>query len=105
MKPSQRCCHKIPDVSLTAYLLRAVTALAIMSACAYFMVKYFRKHNINLNGTNEAEVLTSLRLTGRDIFFVVRCGPDVIAFTVGQGGTCLLGRWNYDEWREAKHNS
>ncbi|MBQ7220078.1 MAG: hypothetical protein IJS28_03765 [Synergistaceae bacterium] len=74
-----------------------------MSACAYFLVRYAKKNRITLNGTNEAEILTSLRLTGRDIFFVVRCGPDVIAFTVGAQGTCLLGRWSYDDWLKSKH--
>ncbi|MBQ9433477.1 MAG: hypothetical protein IJU26_04590 [Synergistaceae bacterium] len=73
-----------------------------MSACAYVLVRYFRKNSTTLNGTREAEILTSLRLTGRDIFFVVRCGPDVIAFTVGNAGTCLLGRWTYDEWQNSK---
>ena len=86
-------------------MLRAVTALIAMSACAYFLVKYVKKHNITMNGTRGAEILTSLRLTGRDIFFVVKCGPDVMAFTVGPHGTCLLGRWSYDEWREANDDS
>lgn len=73
-----------------------------MSACAYILVRYFKKNNSTLSGTREAEIITSLRLTGRDIFFVVRCGPDVIAFTVGNNGTCLLGRWSCDEWQKSK---
>ena len=73
-----------------------------MSACAYILVRYFKKSTTALNGTREAEIITSLRLTGRDIFFVVRCGPDVIAFTVGNNGTCLLGRWSCDEWQKSK---
>ena len=92
-------------MSLAAYLLRAVTALIVMSACGYVMVKYFRKNNITLNGTHEAEIIASLRLTGRDIFFAVKCGPDVIAFTVGPQGTCLLGRWSCDEWVKSKHEA
>ena len=73
-----------------------------MSACAYILVRYFKKSTTALNGTREAEIITSLRLTGRDIFFVVRCGPDVIAFTVGNNGTYLLGRWSCDEWQKSK---
>ena len=92
------------DVSLAAYVLRAATALIVMSVCAFFLVRYAKKNNITLNGTRDAEILTSLRLTGRDVFFVVRCGPEVIAFTVGPGGACVMGRWNYDEWLEAKHS-
>ena len=73
-----------------------------MLACACILVRYFKKNNSTLSGTREAEIITSLRLTGRDIFFVVRCGPDVIAFTVGNAGTCLLGRWSCDEWQKSK---
>ena len=80
-------------MSLAAYVMRAAAVLIAMSACAYVMVRYF---------TQEAEILTSLRLTGRDIFFVVRCGPDVIAFTLGPGGACLMGRWSYEDWCKAK---
>ena len=86
-------------------MLKAVTALIVMSACAYFLVKYAKKYNPQLNGTRGTEILSSLRLTGRDIFFVVRCGPEVIAFTVGQSGTCIMGRWSYEEWLEASNHS
>ena len=86
-------------------MLKAVTALVIMSACAYILVRYLKKKNITMNGTRGAEIVASLRLTVRDVFFVVRCGPDVLAFTVGPQGTCLLGRWSYDEWREANDDS
>ena len=86
-------------------MLRAVTALIVMSACAYFLVRYVKKNNVALNGTRDAEILTSLRLTVRDVFFVVRCGPDVLAFTVGPQGSCLMGRWSYDEWLEASRSS
>lgn len=89
-------------MSLAAYVMRAAAVLIAMSACSYFLVRYFKKNNITLNGTREAEILTSLRLTGRDIFFVVRCGPDVIAFTLGPGGACLMGRWSYEDWCRSK---
>ena len=47
------------------------------------------------------KLLTSLPL-GKDVFFVVRCGPDVLAFTLGAGGACLMGRWKYEEWLNAQ---
>ena len=91
-------------MSLAAYVLRAAAALIVMCVCAVVLVKYYRKHNINLNGSRDVEVLSSLRLTARDIFFVVRCGPEVIAFTVSPSGTSLMGRWNYHEWLEENHH-
>ena len=73
-----------------------------MSLCAVLFVKYARKHGINSKGSDNVKVISSLRLTARDIFLVVHCGPDVMAFTVGPHGTCLLGRWNYEEWEKNK---
>ena len=83
---------------MTAYLIRAVSVLIIMSLGALILVKFYRKHNPNAKSASNIEIISSLRLTGRDIFLVIRCGPDVIAFTIGSGGACLMGRWSYDEW-------
>jgi hypothetical protein len=41
--------------------------------------------------------MTSLPL-GRDVFFVLRCGPEVLALTSGHAGTRLIGRWKYEDW-------
>ncbi|MDR1875274.1 MAG: hypothetical protein LBQ90_09735 [Synergistaceae bacterium] len=35
---------------------------------------------------------------GKDVFFVLRCGPEVFALTSGAGGTRLICRWKYEEW-------
>ncbi|MBR0070074.1 MAG: hypothetical protein IJP97_06230 [Synergistaceae bacterium] len=95
----------IEDVSLSAYITRAVIVLICMSLCAYFILRYAKKHNIHAkNHTHMVEILSSLRLTGRDIFLVVHCGPDVIAFTLGSHGACLMGRWSYHEWLELEQS-
>ena len=88
------------DVSLSAYIIRAVATLIIMSLGAAVFVKYMKKYNLINKGTHSAkvEILSSLRLTGRDIFFAVRCGPDVIAFVLSQGKAAFMGKWNYEEW-------
>ena len=72
-----------------------------MSLGALILVKYFKKHNHNAINTAafKIEILSSLHLTSRDKFFVVRCGPDVIAFVLAQGGACLLGKWSYENWK------
>ncbi|MBQ7196225.1 MAG: hypothetical protein IJS40_02310 [Synergistaceae bacterium] len=73
-----------------------------MSLGALLFIKYAKKHNLNMKSASavKIEMLSSLHLTGRDIFFVVRCGPDVIAFVLSQGGACLMGRWSYEEWNK-----
>lgn len=71
-----------------------------MSLGAMIFIKYAKKHNLNVKSASavKIEILSSLHLTGRDKFFVVRCGPDVIAFVLSQSGACLLGRWSYEQW-------
>lgn len=69
-----------------------------MSLCALILVKFYRKHSPNAKSAANVEIISSLRLTGRDIFLVVRCGPDVLAFTLGNGGSHLMGRWSYEDW-------
>ena len=76
-----------------------------MSLCAVFLVRYLKKNNIVLKRTQALEILSSLRLTGRDMFFVVHCGPDVIAFTITQGGACFMGRWSYEEWTKSENKN
>ena len=70
-----------------------------MSVCAFILVRFNKKYNPNAKNTaSNVKIISSLRLTGRDIFFVIHCGPDVIAFTTGPGGSCFMGRWSYDDW-------
>lgn len=73
-----------------------------MSICAAVLVKYMKKRGINAEGSKNVEIISSLRLTARDIFFVVHCGPDVVAFTLGAGGACFMGRWSYDDWTKSQ---
>ncbi|MBR0079744.1 MAG: hypothetical protein IJP69_05145 [Synergistaceae bacterium] len=68
--------------------------------CSIILVKLAKRHNLKSKSTSalNVEILSSLHLTGRDIFYVVRCGHDVIAFVLTPNGASLMGRWNYDEW-------
>ena len=80
-------------------MIRAVAVLIFMSFGALVLVKFFKKNSPNATGMPvRVKILSSLRLTGRDMFFVVLCGPDVIAFVLTQAGACPLGKWNYKEW-------
>ncbi|MBR0095439.1 MAG: hypothetical protein IJP91_09190 [Synergistaceae bacterium] len=85
-------------MSLTAYVIRAVAALIVMSLGALFLVKYMKKYNPAMKSTSAVEILSSLHLTSRDIFFVVHCGPEVVSFVLTQSGACVIGRWSYEEW-------
>ena len=85
------------ESDLFVYLTRVLIALGVLSVSAIFLVRYSRKR-IGLDGDGvSVKVLASLPV-GRDVFFVVRCGPDVLAFTSGAGGSRLMGRWTYEDW-------
>ena len=73
-----------------------------MAFCAFVLVKYVRKNAPSAKGLCNVEIITSLRLSARDIFLVIRCGPDVIAFVTGSHGSSLMGRWSYEEWCKSK---
>lgn len=86
-------------------MLKAVTALIIMVLTAVLILKYFKSikpHSVLT--CNKFLVLSSLRLSGRDIFYVVRCGPEVIAFVLSSGGATVMGRWKYEEFMQDTDN-
>ena len=89
------------DSGLVAYLLRVFVALAILSLCVFSLVRFSKRKRQKETEVAAVKLLTSLPL-GKDVFFVVRCGPDVLAFTLGAGGSCLMGRWKYEEWIDAQ---
>ncbi|MBQ7151963.1 MAG: hypothetical protein IJR94_06885 [Synergistaceae bacterium] len=71
---------------------------------AFLFVRYTKK-KININNASQVQILSSLRLSARDLFLVIHCGPDVIAFTLNQGGACLMGKWSYEEWTKSATKS
>lgn len=87
----------LAESELLVYLTRVLIALGVLSVSALVLVRYSKKRSGPERDGVSVKILTSLPL-GRDVFFVVRCGPDVLAFTSGSGGSRLMGRWTYEEW-------
>jgi hypothetical protein len=85
------------EVSLTSYLVRVVVALLLMSAAGFFFVVLSRKKGWARQNQACVKIMASLPM-GKDVFFVLRCGPEVFALTSGSGGTRLISRWKYEEW-------
>jgi len=54
---------------------------------------FFHRRRVPLRAKGAVGLLASLSL-GRDVIFIVRCGPDVIALLSGK----VIGRWRYEEW-------
>ena len=85
------------EPELFVYLTRVLIALGVLSVFAFVLVRCAKKKNGADGEGVPVRVLTSLPV-GKDVFFVLRCGPGVVAFTSGASGTCLMGRWKYEEW-------
>ncbi|MDR3231594.1 MAG: hypothetical protein LBT65_09135 [Synergistaceae bacterium] len=77
--------------------MRVALALLMMSLAAVVFVALGRKKGWVRQNRADVKIMASLPL-GRDVFFVLRCGPEVIALTSGSGGTRLISRWKYEEW-------
>ena len=82
--------------SLTGYMLRISLSLALLALAGYGAVLYSRRR-VPKGTSGNLKVLASLPL-GRDVLFLVRCGPDVLAITTGSSGSRVIGRWKYEEW-------
>lgn len=87
----------VNDVDLISYLMRVLLALAVMGFFALLFVRAAKSKGWARRSGAKVEVVASLPL-GKDVFFVLRCGPDVIALTSGRMGISVIGRWAYDEW-------
>jgi hypothetical protein len=82
---------------LTPYVARVVLAIAVMIVMAVVFVSLAKNKGWVRQNTAQVKIMASLPL-GKDVFFVLRCGPEVFALTSGHAGTRLLGRWKYEEW-------
>ena len=68
-----------------------------MAVGAFFFVRHAKSKGwVKQNGAY-VEVIASLPI-GKDVFFVLRCGPDVFAILSGHAGTRVIGRWKHEEW-------
>ncbi|GHV33138.1 hypothetical protein FACS1894187_00640 [Synergistales bacterium] len=72
-------------------------ALVVMAIAAVVFVRFAGSRGWAKQSSARVKIIASLPV-GKDVFFVLRCGPDVLALTSGQTGTRLMGRWKYEEW-------
>lgn len=94
--PSAAFASSMEAPSLTSYLLKVGLSLALLAIAGYLVV-FFSGRRAPLRTKGALSVVASLPL-GRDVLFVVRCGPDVIAVLSGKNGARVIGRWRFEEW-------
>ena len=87
------------EADLLSYVIRVSLTLALMVLCAVVFFRFSKGRGWIKQNTAYVKIMASLPL-GRDVFFVLRCGPDVIAVVSGSTGVRLMGRWKYEEWAQ-----
>jgi len=85
------------EVGLLPYLVRVALALALMVGAAVVFLSFAKRRGWVKQNEAHVKIMASLPL-GKDVFFVLRCGPDIFALASGHTGTRVIGRWKYEEW-------
>ena len=85
------------EVSLLSYMARVALAFVLMAGAAVVFLSFAKRRGWVKQNEAHVKMMASLPL-GKDVFFVLRCGPDVFALASGHSGTRVIGRWKYEEW-------
>ena len=82
---------------LGEYLGKVMLALIVLSVSGWMFLYVAKRKGWLQKGSDKLYVISSLSL-GRDVFFILRCGPEVIAVVTGPSGAKLMGRWSLKDW-------
>jgi hypothetical protein len=74
-----------------------VLALGVMAVGAVVFLGCAKRRGWVRQNEGHVKIMASLPL-GKDVFFVLRCGPEVFALASGPRGTRMISRWKYEEW-------
>ena len=83
-------------MSLSGYAARVVVYLALLGVVGYVAVK-FLPGRFSAGGRGHIRILGMLNV-GREVIYIVKTGPEVVAYASGRAGIAVLGRWNLEEW-------
>jgi hypothetical protein len=82
------------DGLFTGYIIKMLLALAALGAGGWALVRFLPGR---ASSRGHIRILGAASV-GRDMLYIVRAGPDVIAFLSSKGGSSVIGRWNAEEW-------
>jgi hypothetical protein len=91
------------DDTLAGYMTRMLLALALLGGVGYAAAKFLPKRFMSASH-GSLRVMGTIAL-GRDMVYILRTGPEVIALFVGKNAPMLLGRWRLDEWEDYEASS
>jgi hypothetical protein len=83
------------DVFL-GYVTKIILALLLLGALAYFALK-FLPGRLGAMSRGHIKIIGAVNM-GRDMMYIVRLGPEVVAFLSGRSASIVLGRWSAEEW-------
>ncbi len=85
--------------TIEGYLFRMSLALIGIGACAWLALRFAQKRGLSRPKREDLCLLATLPL-GHEVVYLIRCGPDVVAFASGKNGTLFLGRWSLRDWED-----
>ena len=85
------------SLSIGAYLGKVILALVVLAFSGWLFLLISKRKGWIQKGSDKLYIISSLSL-GRDVFFILRCGPEVIAIVTGPSGTRLMGKWKLKDW-------
>jgi hypothetical protein len=86
------------NTAVINYVTRMILALFLLGALGYAAAKYLPGRFISPS-RGHIKIISALNL-GRDMMYIVRTGPQVVAFFTGKSGSTVLGRWSAEEWED-----
>ena len=89
------------SLSISTYLSKVVLALVLLAISGWLILYISKRRGWIQKGSDKLYIISSLSL-GREIFFVIRCGPEIIAIVSGPSGSRLMGRWAIEEWNDSE---
>jgi hypothetical protein len=84
------------DEAFSGYVTRMILALALLGALGYAAAK-FLPGRFGVGSRSHLKIISALSL-GREMIYIIKTGPEVVAFLSGRTGAVILGRWSAEEW-------
>jgi hypothetical protein len=82
--------------AMTEYVTKMILALLLLCAAGYAAVKYL-PGRLGGRGARHLKVISAVSL-GREMVYIVKTGPEIVALFSGKAGAVVLGRWSLEEW-------
>ena len=84
------------NAAFSGFAARIIVAFLLLGVLAYFVLK-FLPGRLGVMARGHIKIIGAVNL-GRDMMYIARLGPEVVAFLCGRAGSVILGRWSAEEW-------